>query len=211
MKTMKMINQFRILPLLAILLTASLVVSCSSDDDTDAPEEEEEVEVITNVTLVFTNTADATDTVMASAIDPDGEGAQELQIINPIELAVGTEYTLTYLILNALDPADTEDIGEEILEEDNEHQFFYSFSNGAFASPTGNGNIDSASDPLNYNDQDENGNPVGLSTSWTTSDAPLAGGTFTARLQHQPDLKSATTGANDGDTDFDLTFTLNIQ
>ena len=209
MKTMKMINQFRILPLLAILFTA-VIVSCSSDDDTEAPEEEEEVEVITSVTLMFTPTAGGTP-VTASAVDPDGEGAQELQIVNPIELEVNTEYTMTYMILNALDPTDPEDIGEEILEEDNEHQFFYSFSNGAFASPTGNGNIDNASDPLNYNDQDENGNPVGLSTSWTTPETPLAEGMFTARLQHQPDLKSATTGANDGDTDFDLTFTLNIQ
>ena len=207
---MKTINQIMNFRLLALLFAVITIASCSSDDDVDAPEEEEEVEVITDVTLIFTNTADATDVVMASAQDPDGEGIQELQILDPISLSVGTEYTLTYSIFNNLETPG-ENIGDEILEEDNEHQLFYSFTGGAFASPTGNGNIDTASDPLNYSDEDENGNPVGLVTSWTTPDTPLAGGTFTARLQHQPDLKSATTGASDGDTDFDLTFDLIIQ
>ena len=159
---------------------------------------------------MFTNTADPSDVVLAAAVDPDGEGIQELvEQTAPIMLAANTTYELTYSIINALDPTDPEDIGEEILEEDNEHQFFYAFSEGLFANPMGNGNVDSASDPLNYEDMDENGNPVGLVTSWTTGDA--ATGNFTARLQHQPDLKSATTGATDGDTDFNLMFDLIIQ
>jgi len=58
---------------------------------------------------------------------------------------------------------------------------------------------------------DGNGNPLGLSTSWTTGSNNLADGTFTIRLQHQPDVKSATSGASDGDTDFELKFVLNIQ
>ena len=68
--------------------------------------------------------------------------------------------------------------------------------------------MDNASDPIVYNDTDGNGNPVGLNTSWTTAGAST--GTFTVRLQHQPDVKTATSGANDGDTDFELTFDLNI-
>ncbi len=207
---MKTIHLFKNLRLLAILFTSITIVSCSSDDDA-APEKENEVEVFTDVTLIFTNTADSNDVVRASAQDPDGTGIQELQILDAITLTPDTEYTLTYEILNALDPADVEDIGDEILDEDNEHQFFFSFTEGTFANPTGNGNIDTASDPINYNDQDENGNPVGLSTTWTTSSTPLSGESFTVRLQHQPDVKTATTGSNDGDTDFALTFVLNIQ
>jgi hypothetical protein len=149
--------------------------------------------------------------VSASAQDPDGTGIQELQILDAITLAPDTEYILTYEILNALNPAEVEDIGGEILEEDNEHQFFFSFTEDAFANPTGNGNIDTAADPINYNDQDENGNPVGLSSTWTTSSTASSGASFTVRLQHQPDVKTATSGSNDGDTDFALTFVLNIQ
>ena len=207
---MKTINPFKNLQLLAILFSVITIIGCSNDDDV-APEEENEVEVFTDVTLVFTNTADVNDVVTASAQDPDGTGIQELQILDAITLAGDTEYTLTYEILNALDPADIEDIGDEILEEDNEHQFFFSFTENVFANPTGNGNIDAAADPINYNDADENGNPVGLSSTWTTSSTASSGASFTVRLQHQPDVKTATSGSNDGDTDFALTFALNIK
>ena len=207
---MKTINPFKNLQLLAILFSVITIIGCSNDDDV-APEEENEVEVFTDVTLVFTNTADVNDVVTASAQDPDGTGIQELQILGAITLAADTEYTLTYEILNALDPADIEDIGSEILEEDNEHQFFFSFTENVFANPTGNGNIDAAADPINYNDADENGNPVGLSSTWTTSSTASSGASFTVRLQHQPDVKTATSGSNDGDTDFALTFALNIK
>lgn len=213
MKTIEFFKNFR---LMALLFGAIAMVSCSDDDDA-APEEENELEVITNVSLIFTNTANPSDVVTATAIDPDGEGVQGLQV-DPagITLSLDTTYNLSFVIQNALDPNDVEDIGEEIEEEDDEHQLFFSFTDGAFADPTGNGNIDTASDPINYNDedsdaQDGSGNPVGLSTTWTTSSTPVAGGNFTARLQHQPDIKSATTGATDGDTDFNLSFVLNIQ
>lgn len=205
---MNMINNFKNFRLMALLFAAITISSCNNDDD--VPEEENELEVITDVTLVFTNTADANDVVEARAQDPDGLGIQELMILDEIDLEANTTYTLTYEIFNNLETPG-EDIGEEILEEDNEHQFFFSFSNGAFANVAGNGNIDTAADPIAYNDTDENGNPVGLSTTWTTSATALAGGTFTVRLQHQPDVKTATSGANDGDTDFNLNFVLNIQ
>ena len=146
---------------------------------------------------------------MASAQDPDGEGIQDLAIVTNITLDANTEYDLSFSIQNALDPDDVEDIGEEILEEDNEHQFFFAFTQDIFTSPMGDGNVDTAGDVVNYNDEDENGLNVGLNTSWTTGDA--ATGMFTARLQHQPDIKTATTGATDGDTDFNLTFTLTIE
>ena len=207
---MKTINPFKNLQLLAILFSVITIIGCSNDDDV-APEEENEVEVFTDVTLIFTNTTDNSDVVRASAQDPDGTGIQELQILDAITLAADTEYTLTYEILNALDPSDVENIGDEILEEDNEHQFFFSFTENVFSDPTGNGNIDATADPINYNDADENGNPVGLSSAWTTGGTASSEASFTVRLQHQPDVKTATSGSNDGDTDFELTFALTIQ
>ncbi len=206
---MKMIEQFRNFRWIALLFMAIAVVSCSDDDE--APEEEDELEVITDVTLIFTNTSDASDVVRASAEDPDGLGAQSLVVLDAITLSLDTEYTLTFDILNALDEDDIEDIGEEIEDEDDEHQFFFSFTEDAFADPSGDGNIDTASDPINYGDEDDNGNPLGLSTTWTTGSDALAGGNFTVRLKHQPDIKTSTTGAEDGETDFNLSFVLNIQ
>jgi hypothetical protein len=206
---MRTINKFKIYSFAAIVFSGIAFTSCSDNDD--VPEEENHEEVITDVKLIFTNNADATDIVEALAQDPDGEGVEELKILSEITLDVDKSYTMTFEIMNNLDPNDPEDIGEEIKEEDFEHQIFFSFSENAFANPIGNGNTDNASDPLNYSDEDVNGNPVGLVTSWTTGVSPLTGGTFTVRLQHQPDIKTATTGATDGDSDFELTFVLNIE
>ena len=197
---------------LGIVIGGLSLMGCKKDEDLAVvpPASENEMEVITDIKLIFTNSSDASDIVEARAQDPDGLGVQELVILDTINLDVNKTYTLTYEIFNNLETPG-EDIGAEILEEDNEHKFFYSFSNNAFASPSGNGNIDAVSDPLTYNDVDENGNAVGLSTSWATPSSVLSGGAFTTRLQHQPDVKTSTSGANDGDTDFELSFVLNIQ
>ncbi len=205
MNTLELLKNYR---LIALLFAAITISSCSDDDD--VPPEEEELEVITDVALVFTNDANSMDVVRATAQDPDGIGAMPLAVqVEPIVLSANTSYTLTFEIFNNLETPG-EDIGEEILDEDNEHQFFFSFTTDAFTSPMGNGNVDTASDPLNYDDMDENNNPVGLSTSWETGPGTM-GGSFTVLLQHQPDIKTGTTGASDGENDFNLTFNLEIQ
>ena len=185
----------------------TLFVFTACEEDEAAPEEENEVEVFTDVKLVFTPAGGGA-SVEAAAQDPDGAGVQELQVLGSIDLAANTAYTLTMVIENCLE-SPCELMNEEIEEEAAEHQFFFAFTDGAFTNPTGNGNIDNASDPIVYNDTDGNGNPVGLNTSWTTGSAST--GTFTVQLQHQPDVKTATSGANDGDTDFELEFRLTIE
>ena len=197
-------NIFKLNYLLYAVLTLFIFTACEEDEA--APEEENEVEVFTDVKLVFTPSGGGA-AVEAAAQDPDGAGVQELQVLGTINLAANTEYTLTMVIENCLE-SPCELMNEEIEEEDDEHQFFFAFTNDVFTSPAGNGNIDSASDPLNYNDADGNGNSLGLNTSCTTGSA--SNGTFTVQLQHQPDVKTATSGATDGDTDFALTFNLNI-
>ena len=197
-------NIFKLNYLLYAVLTLFIFTACEEDEA--APEEENEVEVFTDVKLVFTPKGGGA-AVEAAAQDPDGAGVQELQVLGAINLAANTEYLLSMMIENCLeDPC--EDMNEEIAEEAEEHQFFFAFTNDAFTSPVGNGNMDNASDPINYIGFDGNGNPVGLNTNWTTGSAST--GTFTVQLQHQPDVKTATSGSTDGDTDFSLTFNLNI-
>lgn len=203
---MKLASNFTKYTLWSLLIVGLFFTGCDNED----PPMEDDLEVITDVKLVFTNVDDASDVVEATAQDPDGEGVQELVIQNEINLGLGKTYTLTYEIFNNLETPG-EDIGQEIAEEDDEHQIFFSFSDGAFSDPAGDGNIDNASDAINYNDFDGDNNPVGLNTTWTTSNTALSSGNFTVRLQHQPDEKTSTSGATDGETDFDLTFVLNIQ
>ena len=165
-------------------------------------------ELITEVVLTFTPTAGG-DAITATWLDADGEGVGN-PTIEDISLAANTAYEMSVTLRNTLeDPV--ENVTEEIAEEDDEHQFFFAFTADIFSDPMGDGNIDNASDPLNYNDEDANGNPVGLSTNWTTGAATSSAGTFQVVLKHQPDLKTATSDATVGGTDIDITFNINIQ
>ena len=205
---MKIMNQFKKYSIYCVLMASVLFTGCKKDDDV-APDEENEEEVITDVKLIFTNNADANDVVEARAKDPDGAGIEELVVLDQINLDNNKTYTLTMEIMNNL-TIPGEDIGEEVEEEGHEHRFYFGFTNGAFSNPTGNGNIDNSFQPVVYNDKDINGLPIGLSTTWTTSNSALSGGNFIVRLQHQPDLKTPTSGAFDGDTDINLIFPLKI-
>ena len=172
-------------------------------DDPDAPECENEEELIDKVTLTFTPD-DGSETVVSEAIDPDGPGPMPLAT-SDVALMQNTNYELSITVENTIEG---EDITAEIMEEDDEHQFFFAWTGDIFSDPTGDGNIDNATDPVNYNDQDDNGLPVGLSTNWTTNVA-MTGGTFRVVLKHQPDIKSPTSTFEDGGTDIDITWNIN--
>lgn len=184
-----------------LTFSAFFLASCGDDDEPDAENVEE---IITDVTLTFTPAGGGT-AITATAIDPDGEGVQGL-MSGPVNLAANTTYTLTLNLENKLE---NESISEEVEEEADEHMFFFGWAEGAFTDPTGNGNIDNRTDDMNYSDSDDDGLPLGLETSWTTAGA--SEGSFRIILKHQPDIKSATSTANDGESDLDITWTLNIQ
>ena len=191
--------------LFIILLVLPLIfISCEDDD---VPPEENEEEIITDVTLTFTPQGSGTP-VVATALDPDGEGPQDIAVVDNIVLATNTTYELSIDLINGIE---NESIAEEVAEEDEEHMFFFGWTNNLFADPTGDGNIGASArgDALNYNDQDDDGNPLGLSTNWTTGDA--ATGTFRIILKHQPDIKSAQSTSEDGESDVDLSWDISIQ
>lgn len=167
----------------------------------------EEEEVINEIVLTFTPDGGG-DAITATFFDADGEGAGEA-VIGSIELDANTEYEMSITLTNTLG-AEDEDVTAEIQGEDDEHMFFFSFTNNIFSDPTGNGNEDNRDDAVNYNDEDENGLPVGLSTQWTTGDATASAGEFTVILKHQPGIKSADSDVEDGGTDIDITFEINI-
>ncbi len=200
------------LHVLLLMAVGALLVFTGCDDD---PGKENVPELITEVTLTFTP-AGGGSAVVVTATDPDGDGPQDLQVDGPITLAKNTTYVLTLELINGLlDPGDDGYyITEEIEEEADEHQFFFRFSEGVFASPTGSGNIkDTPSTPvgtINYLDEDDNGRPLGLSTSWTTDNVTVSDKSFRVMLKHQPGLKSATSTSLDGETDVDLTFVLHV-
>lgn len=178
----------------------SIAIGCNDDD---VPPLENEEEVIDLVRVTFS--AEGKTPVVFTASDADGEGPEEFTI-QRITLESNTTYTLSIEIENTVVG---EDITEEVDEEGEEHLFLFAWNEGAFTSPSGDGNIDNRTDPINYNDEDASGEPLGLSTTWTTGDA-ASGGYFRTVLKHQPDIKSSTSGFQDGETDIDLIWDLVI-
>jgi hypothetical protein len=185
--------------------------SCSKDD----PKPENILEAITKATFTFTPSTSGFPAVVVTATDPDGnDGPKDRVLSGPINLAKDVSYTLTITLINELaKPTDPEyDVTEEVKEEGKEHMFFFAWTNSVFSDPTGDGNVDNRNDPVNYEDDDNEdgvGLPLGLETNWTTINASV-NGTFRVILKHQPDLKSATTTSNDGESDLDVMFSLTV-
>ena len=194
---------------LALPLAGAVTFSgCSDDDD---PVKEDVPELITKVALTFTPVGGGA-AIKASATDPDGEGTDELKADGPIALKTGTVYTLNVALYNGLLPETDEEynVTKEVEEESDEHMFFFSWTADLFSNPTGDGNIDNRENPVVYADLDENGLPVGLTTTWATKEAASSNGAFRVVLKHQPELKSATSGYTTGETDVDVSFVINV-
>ena len=98
--------------------------SCKKDEDlvTVPPPIENEGEVITTMTLLFTDAAGVQPDVTATFRDPDGDGGLNYDIFDTIRLMNNTVYNTSIILLNETEsPADT--ISNEVLEEDDEHLF----------------------------------------------------------------------------------------
>ncbi|MCU0416358.1 MAG: hypothetical protein MUE33_04140 [Cytophagaceae bacterium] len=180
--------------LLVALMAA--VSSCKKDkDDAPAPQNPNEEELFTTVKLVFKKSPSATDSLVFSWRDTDGDGgnAPTIQTIN-----ITDDYT--YMALIALDesnPANVEDMTEEIKEEADEHQLFYTLSSSFMN--------------LTYADSDDNGVPIGLKMTMGNV-GTVTNGSLQVVLKHQPGVKPTTGFGNAalGSTDFDVTFPINI-
>jgi hypothetical protein len=200
------IRSFKLLNSVFALIIVGFLSGCGED-----PKKENTPELITKATLTFSPVGGGSD-IVVTATDPDGLGSQDIIADGEIDLAANAAYTLTITLINELaEPSEPEyDITAEVEEEGDEHLFFFAWTNNVFSDPAGNGNVDTRADDVNYNDEDGNGLPLGLSTDWNSAVA-AASGTFRVILKHQPELKSATSPSTTGDTDLDITFTINIQ
>ncbi|MCS6974116.1 MAG: hypothetical protein N2044_07570 [Cyclobacteriaceae bacterium] len=193
-----------------ILLFAGAALSLYISGCDDDPEKEDVPELVTKIKLTFTPVTGGSP-VVVTAVDPDGEGPQDLTPDGSINLRENTTYQLSIELFNdLLNPGEEGyDLTEEIEEEADEHQFFFGFSSGVFSSPSGTGNIAPSTGSINYLDEDSNGRPLGLLTEWTTAGIQ-SGKSFRVVLKHQPGIKSATSTSADGETDVDVTFALSI-
>jgi len=199
----KMKNPNMKLPLLLFALLFAFS-SCNSDD----PMPENEEELITDVTLIFTE-VDANGNTIGSPIEFTASDSEGLELgsspsIETISLTIGKRYLLEIELFNSVE---NEDITEEILEEADEHQFYF----------LGTAFLSSPVLTYTYDDEDEDGNPIGLRGFVQVSSAPgFNNAQFRLVLRH--DLNKNFPGANNpnwenfvqagGETDLDITFPL---
>ncbi len=180
------------LPLWALLFSLVLFVACDPEEPGDGPEPE----LIT--TLNYTLTPTDGEVVVLTFQDPDGDGG-DAPVISSGTLSANTTYVGTIELLNeSVDPV--EDITEEVEEEDEEHQFFFMSTVAGLT--------------VDYADQDEDDNPVGLTSSLTTGDAST--GTLTINLIHEPQKDADGVATGDisnagGESDIEVTFSIVVQ
>ena len=186
MKTMKTMKNISFYALLSIAM-----IGCS-DDDT-APEVINDEELIT--TVILTLTQESGDQVVLTTVDLDGDGPDE-----PVTTVVGnfaenTQYQGAVRFLNETEtPA--EEITEEVLEEADEHQVFYTSTDGL--------NIETQ-----YEDEDSQGNPLGLQITLTTGAASQ--GSLTVTLRHEPVKPNDGLDSAGGETDIATSFDVTIE
>ena len=183
MKTMKNISFYALLSI--------AMIGCS-DDDT-APEVINDEELIT--TVILTLTQESGDQVVLTTVDLDGDGPDE-----PVTTVVGnfaenTQYQGAVRFLNETEtPA--EDITEEVIEEADEHQVFYTVSEGLNITTT-------------YQDFDDNDNPLGVNITLETGEA--SSGSLTVTLRHEPVKPNDGLDSAGGETDIATSFDVTIE
>ena len=189
---MKSFHKFFILFLAAVLILGA----CKKKD----PKPVNEQEVITKVTLRFTNTANTSEVINMTWEDSDGIGG------NPPIITNGTlKRNTTYNIDIDVRGEDNEDITKEILEEADEHQVYFGFSPATLFSS------------FEYLDKDKNNQPLGLKTKATTINNS-GGGNLQVILVHEgnksfnipatPWIYSPNIG---GEQDFNIAFNVTIE
>ncbi|MDX1332250.1 MAG: type 1 periplasmic binding fold superfamily protein [Robiginitalea sp.] len=177
-------------PLMA--LAGLFLASCSNDDDNPDPVNEEEVITTMTITLVPQGGGD-TVTLQSRDLDGDGPEAPVVTVSGPF--TAGTTYDGTIVLLNETEtPA--ENITEEVEEEADEHQFFFSVASSLSAS-------------ISYSNFDGNNNPLG--TEFELDAQGASTGSLIVTLRHEPKKPNdGTLSDAGGETDIAQSFDLVI-
>lgn len=182
---------------IALIAFATGLVLTSCKKDNDEPESNDE-EVITTMKLTFVPVGGGA-SLTYQFEDADGPGGQN-PVQDEIVLAPSTAYNVSIQLLNVTaDPA--EDITEEVEEEKDAHRFYYVPAAGSNITVTGL-------------DNDTDGVPVGLTSTWTTTAA--ATGSIRVVLRHYPGNPPNKATADPVDspksgTDIEVNFATRIQ
>jgi hypothetical protein len=192
---MKISNTKNITKLLVILFISALTfTACDNDNDHDDDNHDHEEELITTVNYILTPDGGGT-LVTLNYTDLDGEGGADGTYTISGPLLANTTYFGAIELLNETEnPA--EDITEEIEEDADEHEFFYT--------------TDITGLSITKTDKDANDNFVGLETDVVTGAS--GSGVITIVLKHEPTKPNdGTADGAGGSTDVEVTFDVSVQ
>jgi len=185
---------------LTILLFLGIVLSftaCKKDDDNVAnPQNPNENEMITTVQVLLTNTANPADQVKVTYRQIQGLRTSLSPFVETMKLKANTTYSAEIFLLDeSKTPADT--ISNEVREEGDAHQLFFK--------------VQDANLTVSYDDEDENGVPIGLNNIFKTGEPST--GRLDITLKHQGEEKPKSGNGNEllGSTDVDVKFILEIE
>ena len=171
---------------LSLGFLATMFAGCSDD-----PVSTNEEEVISTIIVTLTP---ATGTAITLSWDDTNQDAivDNTEISVSGGLKINTKYKTVIQLLNKSAEPDV-DVTEEIEEESKHHLFCFTVAGAALT--------------IGYDDEDRNGLPIGLSSTWTTTTAST--GTVNVTLRHQPGVKTGDCpGA--GNTDASITFNIEV-
>jgi len=176
--------------LTAAVFTSLLFIGCSKDD---APEAVNEEEVITTLTVTLVPD-DGGAAIILQTRDLDGDGP-DAPVITTGNLAAGVTYVGSIVLLNETEE-EPENITEEVEEESDVHQFFYTTTGGLDVTTS-------------YDNFDSNGYYLG--TKFTLVAGAVSTGTLTFTLRHEPTKPN--TGLEDagGETDISAEFEVSVE
>lgn len=173
---------------LSILFIAATLSFASCRETEVKPEDkpQNETELITTMTLIFTDSA--TNQISTFSFkDTDGDGGSGPVQFDTIQLAANKTYTCKVLLLDE-SKTETDTISNEVLKESDDHLFIYTISGLNLA--------------IFRTDKDANNLPLGLNSKWWTGN--MSNGKVKITLKHQPGVKdgSATPGETDAEVEF---------
>ena len=174
------------------LLASTLIFASCSDDDDNTPEPVNEEEVITTLTVTLES---GSDTVVMQYQDLDGDGPDAATVTVSGSLSNNTIYAASIVLLNETE-SPAENITEEVEEEDDEHQFFYTVGSG----------LDVFTEYSNF---DGDGNPLG--TLFAINVGSASSGELTFTLRHEPNKPNSGLENAGGETDIEVTFDVTVE
>lgn len=175
---------------IALSMLSLVFISCKKDPVVDPNEEE----LLTTVRVTLTEKISGVQSVFEFK-DLDGEGGQPPSKFDQIILDKQKVYDCSLEFLNeSVSPADN--ITAEILEEGEDHEIFFNATNALVT--------------FSNLSKDANNLPLGLTSTWTASNA-TGSGTLSITLKHKPGQKTFGDSVTKGETDVALDFSLVVQ